>query len=347
MSEIKWFDNHIEVAPPKRTKKITGTRFASILGVNPWSTPFEIWCACTRTYEKPFEDTIYTLAGKAIEPKQIAYMHKAYGMNVVSPTDKFGTDYFNKTRGDFFPESDKFGGMWDALSIDGNDTTVLEFKTTKRSEDWKEDVPEYYALQAALYAYLYGTDKVIMIASFLEDIDYQKPDGFKPNVSNTITVSFNVSERYPNFEKYIKYATAWWEEYVLTGISPEFDENKDAEILKALRTNTLNPDTDINTLIAEAEQLTADIDAVEATISEKAERLKTVKDIIRGYAVKQFRDGDKKVSIHGSKFEWTVSKTPGRTSVDTDKLKADGIYDKYIKQGEPIFTLKPVEIKNK
>lgn len=32
MKEIRWVDNHIEIDPPKRTKKITGTRFATILG---------------------------------------------------------------------------------------------------------------------------------------------------------------------------------------------------------------------------------------------------------------------------------------------------------------------------
>lgn len=66
---MEWLDgNKIQIIPPKRPKKLTGTRFATILGLNPWSTPFEIWCEVTRTYQKPFEDTIYTIAGKTIEP---------------------------------------------------------------------------------------------------------------------------------------------------------------------------------------------------------------------------------------------------------------------------------------
>lgn len=71
---MKWLDSkQIQITPPKRTKKVTGTRFATILGLNPWSTPFEMWCAITKTYEKPFEDTIYTIAGKTIEPKRRVY----------------------------------------------------------------------------------------------------------------------------------------------------------------------------------------------------------------------------------------------------------------------------------
>ena len=81
-----WNDTTIIVDPPKKPKKITGTRFATVMGLNPWSTPFEIWCAVTKTYEKPFEDTIYTIAGKTIEPKQAEYMKKAYAMNnLVTP----------------------------------------------------------------------------------------------------------------------------------------------------------------------------------------------------------------------------------------------------------------------
>lgn len=43
MADIKWLEgNRLQIAPPKRTKKITGTRFATILGLNPWSTAFEM-----------------------------------------------------------------------------------------------------------------------------------------------------------------------------------------------------------------------------------------------------------------------------------------------------------------
>ena len=51
---MEWLDNKIQIVPPKRPKKLTATRFATILGLNPWSTPFEVWCEITRTYQKPF-----------------------------------------------------------------------------------------------------------------------------------------------------------------------------------------------------------------------------------------------------------------------------------------------------
>ena len=209
---MNWIDSHLEVTPSKKPKKITATRFATILGLNPWSTPFEIWCEITKTYQKPFEDTVYTIAGKTIEPKQIEYMRSSYGMyNLKTPTDIYGPDYFKKTWGDFFHDTPVLGGMWDSLLVgdDGKPEAVLEFKTTKRAEDWANDVPEYYALQAALYAYLLGIDDVIMVASFLDNKDYEAPENFVPSANNTITVEFKVSQRYPDFHRMVAQAQAW------------------------------------------------------------------------------------------------------------------------------------------
>mgnify|MGYP002569070438 FL=1 len=330
---MEWLDgNKIQIIPPKRPKKLTGTRFATILGLNPWSTPFEIWCEVTRTYQKPFEDTIYTIAGKTIEPKQAEYMKQTYFMsNLVTPTDIWGKDYFRQTYGDFFRESPVLGGMWDYLLYgkDGKPTTVLEMKTSKRVEDWKDDIPEYYALQAALYAYLLGVDEVIMVASFLEPKDYDNPEKFVCSCENTITRPFKVSERYPDFEKkYVKPALKWWKDYVESGISPAFDERKDAEILKALRTNNLSPETDMAALVKEAEDLKAKLDAHAAEVAEDEKRYKVLTDMIKKAAIAQFRDGDKKVSIAGSAYNWEVSRT-STTKIDKDAMKADGILAKY------------------
>lgn len=332
---MEWLDgNKIQIIPPKRPKKLTGTRFATILGLNPWSTPFEIWCEVTRTYQKPFEDTIYTIAGKTIEPKQAEYMKQTYFMsNLVTPTDIWGKDYFRQTYGDFFRESPVLGGMWDYLLYgkDGKPTTVLEMKTSKRVEDWKDDIPEYYALQAALYAYLLGVDEVIMVASFLEPKDYDNPEEFVCSGENTITRPFKVSERYPDFEKkYVKPALKWWKDYVESGISPAFDERKDAEILKALRTNNLSPETDMAALVKEAEDLKDTMERILAHegIPDMEKRYKVVTDMIKKAAIAQFRDGDKKVSIAGSAYNWEVSRT-STTKIDKDAMKADGILAKY------------------
>ena len=60
---------------------------SSVLGLNEYQTPFGAWCEITKLVKLPFEDTKYTIAGKAIEPKLIDYM-KASGK---IKTEVYGT----------------------------------------------------------------------------------------------------------------------------------------------------------------------------------------------------------------------------------------------------------------
>ena len=170
-----------------------------------------------------------------------------------SPTDIYGKDYFKKTWGDFFPNEPIFGGMWDALYYEkGKVAAVIEIKTTKRAEDWSNGAPGYYALQAALYAYLLGIDDVVMVASFLEEKDYEHPEKFVPSSDNTIIDEFRVSERFPQFQAHIDRVVDWWNAHVVTGISPAFDEKKDEEIHKSCAKH-VEADNDTEALMPEGE----------------------------------------------------------------------------------------------
>ena len=358
MKPLKWNGSTISVEPPKKPKKITGTHFPTIVGVNPFSTDFEVWCRCTRTYEIPFEGNKYTNAGQIIEPKVFDFLRTSmgFGNRVVTPEDVYGKDHFKKTWGDFYPDIPIFGGMWDALIKDenGNIEYVVEIKTVQvdgRSgslEDrWKDgEAPHYQALQASLYAHLLGIDKVLMVAVALEDKkgDYENPEQVTPSYANgnVYIDEFRVSERYPNFDMYIEKATAWWNTYVLTGASPTFDEKKDAEILKALRTNSLDV-TDLSHLFCRAEALKAEIEEVTSAITAKEKELKTILEEIKKLALVQFREGDTRVSMRSDKYEWVLSKTTS-TEIDKNALEKDGLFDKYAKS-KTSYRLTTSEIK--
>lgn len=354
---MKRFDgNKLVVDVPKKPKKITGTRLASILGFDKWNTEFKTWCEITRTYEEPFTDNIYTIAGKKIEPKIISYLNRFYFLDSVkSPRDVLPHELFEcypntktpKHRGDFFPDNPIFGGMWDALVYgdDGQPETVIEIKTSKRVEDWADGkAPVYYALQASLYATLIGIDSVCMVAAFLDESDYEHPENFVPNVSNTITDCFEVSERFPDMKKLMAVAKHWWNDHVLTGVSPAFDEKKDADILKALRTNTVDADADIEALLTEAEALQDEIDDLTAKyLAEKEARLAVVKDMIKQYGIQQFRPEDKKVEFRTTRFVWSIGKSVTQT-VDKAALKKDGLLDRYSKSTETYKLNPPKQI---
>jgi len=331
MADVRWVDNHIEIDPVKNPLKLTGTRLAAILGLNRWKTPFSVWCEVTRTYREPFVDTIYTIAGKTIEPKQAEYMKRSYAMsNLLTPKEVYGEDHFRKTRGDFFPDEPVFGGSWDYLLTDSADipTTVLEMKTTKRVEDWRDQIPEYYAIQAALYAYLLGVDDVLMVASVLEDADYEAPEKFVPSVHNTIVRPFKVSHKYPQFSEMLEEAMQWWNAHVVTGISPAYDEKADADILKQLRTNNPDPDADLKAIMDEGDRLTAEIDAANAAVKDLEKRLGVIKRAVKEYMSKQFRDGDKNVSLSSEHYNWVMTRSTG-VELDIEAMKRDGVYDKY------------------
>ena len=329
---MKWNDDKtIAISPPKKPKKITGTRFAAVQGLNKWNTEFKTWCEITKTYIEPFEDTIFTIAGKTIEPKQAEYIEdKYFWENLVRPADIYGEDYFSKTFGDFFPDEAIFGGMWDYLFTDedGKPTAVLEMKTTKRAEDWLDDIPEYYAMQAALYAYLLHVDDVIMVCTILEDKDYEHPEDMVISEENTFERKFKVSERYPDMDKTIRKVEKWWKDHIVGGTSPKYDEKADAEILKELRKNNYNPETDLTELITEAEELTEKINTHLAKIKADEDRLKVIKDQIKEASKEQFRDGDKEVVIHGATYDWVTSRSV-TLKVDEKAMEKDGVLEKY------------------
>ena len=346
-NNFEFKDKHVELTTlPKSFKKLTATRFATILGLNAWKSSFGAWCEMTRTYEEPFEDSVYTIAGKVIEPKICDYLRARYFMDIKSPTDVYGKDYFKVTRGDFFPNTEALGGMWDFLG----DDFVVEVKTTKRVEDWKGvdgkvEPPIYYKLQACLYAYLLGFDNVVMTCSFLQDNDYTNPDAFVPTVDNTVVVEFKLSEEYPTFkESYIEPALKFWREHVLTGISPDFDEKRDADILKELRKNTVETSTDLIKLLKEGDKLKAQIDKAESKLDDKKKRLKEIDDAVKKELITQFRDGDKTVVATGSSYTWTVRKDVTQT-FDKKKYEKEHPeeYEQYIKE-TPKYVLTKKEI---
>lgn len=241
-NQIKWLSNNrIQVVQSMPPKKMTGTRFATVLGENRFSTPFEVWCAITHTYEAPFEENKYTMAGKSIEPKQLAYISSRFRGKIIKPSDIWGEDYFSQTLGDFFSDTKVFGGMWDFLLKQGENTVaVFEMKTTniKNKRYWIPKIPENYSLQAALYAYLLGVDQVFMVVSFLEDYDYTNLEAFRCSEKNTVVVPFRLSEYYPTFKRdCIDKAIDWWRRYVDTGISPPYDvrNSKDSTIVMELK----------------------------------------------------------------------------------------------------------------
>jgi hypothetical protein len=134
------------------------------------------------------------------------------------------------------------------------------------------------------------------------------------------------------------YANEWWNAYVLSGISPEIDQKADEKILRQLRIQ--RPDEDENTTLGGIIGLLDEKEAELLHIREEngldtlEDEIKALKEALKRTLTEGMGEHDNKVEV-GS---WSLSKTE-RTSVDTDALKADGLYDKYAKTSVS-YTLK-------
>lgn len=347
---------------PKSKLKITGTRLAGVLGLNRWNTPFQMWCEITKAARPAFEDTIYTLAGKAIEPKQIAYVKEKISPNIMDPKEFFGLRY-EEMKYDFYPEDKIYGGMWDAKLVrkSGKVSDVFEFKSTKRAEDWLEHPPTYYLLQAMEYAYKEGAKRAHLVVSFLEDDDYNHPENFVVTDDNTQIFSYDMNSTFISledgsittvedgshfsFEWLIHLANIWYDKHIRTGFSPEFDEVKDKEYLDILRTSKPQNDLDDNDLVAKANELIAKIDAIkkETGLAELEKQLKACEEGIKKQLTSQMGENDTKAVL----ANYTLSKTVKQVvSFNEEAMKADGVFDRYASvENKETFTLRKTKAK--
>ena len=340
---------------PRGKLKVTGTRLAGILGLNKWNTPFQMWCEITKAARPPFEDTIYTLAGKAIEPKQIQWTKENISKNVLSPQEFFGNRY-QDVKYDFYPENKIYGGMWDAKLVrpSGKVSDIFEYKTTKRAEDWVDGPPLYYLIQVLEYAYLEGAKRVHLIVSFLEDDDYNHPENFVVSDENTQIFTYDVSKtfieidgKYCTIEELIQIADQWYNNHIKTGFSPEFDETKDKEYLDILRTSKPQNDLNDDDLVSKANELVAKIEAIkkETGLAALEKELKACEDGIKKQLTSQMGENDTKVVL----ANYTLSKTVKQVvSYNEEAMKADGVFERYASVEErETYTLRKKKVEEK
>lgn len=341
--------NNVVLEKVGKPKKITGTRLGAILGLNVWSTPFEAWCDMTKLYKEPFEDTIYTIAGKVIEPKILKYLNdEVYAGRVVDPETHFGKDY-QKMRFDFYPQEQIFGGMWDALIINkvsGKSRAIIEVKTTKRAEDWANDVPLYYKIQAMLYAKLEGVKTFIFAVAFLDDAIYENPEAFVANSETVKVFEYELDDEYINEQ--MGHALKWHEAHVVSGVSPTFDEKKDADILKELRTNRIESTSTLDEYLTILDTKKPLLEEKMAEIADLVKEVESAEDAIKAELVTRFTDQDNTVSITTSLYEFKVNRSVKESDVfDEKKFAKDNpeLHKQYLKKQAKETVRKQVVLK--
>lgn len=235
-------------------KKITGSRFASILGKSEYATPVKTWAIMTGLYREPMDQTLAKV-GNVIEPMVRQYVENKTNQKYICYDPA-------KVNWDVFAENKIFGGIPDGEPIDENgkllypEKPMLEIKTTsidafvykrqngvltmqkdesgiplikeekKKYNSWfrnnKIFIPTEYMYQLGLYMYLRDVQSAIFAIAFLKKEDYAFPENFDVNNHEIKIVKMNVSLK--EFNKEIEFATNWYEKHITTGFSPILSE---------------------------------------------------------------------------------------------------------------------------
>jgi len=344
MVNAKWNKDKTRIIlneAPKRPLRLTATRLGSVLGLNAWATPFSAWCEITRTYKEPFTDSKYTIAGKVIEPIITEYCKKVIDNRIVSPEDYYGRD-LAKVRYNFYPNIEVFGGMWDAKIVNdkGGTDGVLEIKTSSRPQDWVNGVPLEKLVQALLYSYLENSPITIVPVAFLSDEDYIHPErfvvkegeNFKFYTFVTDDVKIPYQGKQLGIKELVPIAKDWWYSHVEEGVSPVIDAKRDAKIIKALNTLQIDSDDETNDIyktINDLKVLTQSIEKIKLDnkLTKLESKAKKLKEQLKTELTNELGKDDKYVKVNG----WELTQTV-KLNLDEKQLKADGIYDKYLKE---------------
>lgn len=213
-----------------KPKKITGSRIASILGMNEYTSPFKVACDMARLYTEP--PSKYTIAGEAMEPKirdfirdnSSKYIGDGLGLgsiDVIDPVPKEMCYY------EHFPNAAPFGGMVDGyVDLNGKHIAVLEIKTASDKTKWFGEngepiVPTSYIMQTSLYCDLSKLDRIVFAVGFPEPEDYDAPENWTPTDDNIIV---RIVEPLP-MKQYKADALAWFNRYVKKGVTPPWTDD--------------------------------------------------------------------------------------------------------------------------
>lgn len=302
--------------------KISGTMMSGLLGNNPWNTPFSTAVKMMRMFNEDKSGNQAIRAGVVIEPKILDYLGATHG-----------DDIFQKREGDHevWPsdfDDEFFSGHIDGLMPDG---AIVEIKTTSRPQDWTKGIPVYYHIQASLYAHFLNTDRIVFGVGFLDRNASADPDSWSPTKDNTAIIETTVMD---GFDEMMEKAKAIYKDTVLNDTTPvpNMDSEIDREIVRYLDAQLWND-----------EQLMSQLELVKS-LNDRLTEYKGIEDRLEEAKneLSVYMDYNEVPELENDSLSVTRN-VISRTSIDTNLLKKDGLYDVYAKKKE----YKSLKISNK
>ncbi|MGY6172059.1 MAGa7180 family putative nuclease [Candidatus Mycoplasma pogonae] len=204
-------------------KKIGGSSIADVLVTDNFKSQFAAFAKMS-WLGMPILNHKYIKAGELIEPKVVNALEQKLQATIQTfPAKEYNYDYFAN-------KDDIIGGLPDGYIKDKD--LVIEIKTAgeKKFDDWEKfGVPLAYIKQAQLYAYLMDCEKFSIVATFLKEEDYVNPENFPITERKLKSYSFDVDRGQAIRD--IETTKKWYKHHTFTGVSPKYDEVKDADLI--------------------------------------------------------------------------------------------------------------------
>ncbi len=288
---------------------IGSSDIAGIMGISRWSTPLQLWAEKTGKVEpKDLSDNEAVELGTELEDFVAQKFQRKTGLKV----RRYSKDYAHAEFGYMRAHVDRL--------IEGTDE-LLECKTCSawKAKEWEgEDIPQEYILQVMWQLGITGR-RIGHIAVLIggQSFKYKK-------------IEFD----YELFTSMVTCAKSFWD--CVINDTPPMSTGADNDFIVEL-----HPDS--NEEIQDAEELNDTI-ALRQETCMHIDELEKQKDEVEA-KIKQ-RIGDN-LGVKTSKYlvKWSKER---QINIDTAKLKEDGLYDKYKKEGKKrvlrVNLQEPVEV---
>ena len=319
---FKLVDGHVETDGTVKNK-ITGTNLGALLGLSPFTTPFQAACAMLGVGREILDGKQSVELGKYLEDKLIDYcanVHQDIG------TFLKAEEVFGKREGDHDDwssdwEDEHFAGHLDGVVVADDGNYVLEVKTTSNIAAWEDGVPQHYALQVALYNhFMYHQPKAYVILGIVDDETRKDVSKWTPSEDNVMLFSPDMT--LIDMDEVIKAAREWYSAYIEQGITPEYDPTnpRDVELWAHLTAISATSD-EIQKDLDRLEVIRAELDDLSKRTGPLEEEEKALEGKIKDYMI-----GAHKLEIvSSSKLMRGVVTRSERTRIDKKLLLNAGI----------------------
>lgn len=284
----------------KRREGIGGSDAGAVVGMNNYKSPIAVWQEKTgRTAITDDEDNDYMRIGRDLEDYVASRFEEATGKK----TMKYRYMLQSVEHPFMFADVDR-------LLVDEDAGLEIKTASSYKAKEWAEGkIPYAYEIQCNHYMAVTGLSKWYICALVYPHIEIRLVERDEELIETLTSLESD-----------------FWNNYVVADVIPPIDgSDACSEAVKELYP-TETPDT-----IIELDQF-ADLMERYWEIEELLDKLDREQEEIKNRIKAEMKDNSTAI-VGNYKITWKTSKP--RATVDTDKLKRDGLFDQYKKLSKP------------